>query len=127
MNKGVVYLVGAGPGSPDLITLRGLRAIKAADVLIIDALLPASFIDDLGINYHGKTIYKLSGGAAHLTQQQINDLMVESALSGKTVARIKTGDPHLFGRATEEQAFLSSKGIRWEYIPGISVLTATAL
>ncbi len=123
MTKGVVYIIGAGPGSADLITLRGLRAIKAANVIIIDSLLPENFLDTLGVNSSDKEIHCLKEDGVRMSQERINRLMLEAATAGKIVARVKTGDPHIFGRGLEEQVFLSENGILWEYIPGISVLS----
>ncbi len=124
MALGKVYLIGAGPGASDLITLRGLRAIRKSDVLICDYLLPKTFISELGINTGGKEIVWLKGGDQRQSQDQINQLMLEAALRGKSVARIKTGDPHIFGRGQEEQSFLNQNNISWELIPGLSVLNA---
>lgn len=124
MSKGIVYLIGAGPGSSDLITLRGLRAIKFANVLIIDSLLPSTFLDELNINKTDKEIHLLLENGRRKTQDQINQIMLDSVVQGKIVARIKTGDPHIFGRGLEEQVFLTGNNIRWEYVPGISVLSA---
>jgi len=118
--RGRVFLVGAGPGAADLITLRGARAIRDAEVLLCDELLPRSFLDDLGVSLAGKTVHWLGDGAAHRSQSEINGLISRAALSGKPVARIKTGDPHVFGRGAEEAEHLASLGIPCEVISGLS-------
>ncbi|MGE4286682.1 MAG: uroporphyrinogen-III C-methyltransferase [Phycisphaerae bacterium] len=124
MGKSIVYLVGAGPGSADLITLRGLRAIAASDVVVMDSLLPDDFLEQLGINMANKRLYRLVENGRRMSQDEINTLVLEHALAGKKVARVKTGDPHIFGRGLEEEQFLSERGVPWEYIPGISVFSA---
>jgi uroporphyrinogen III methyltransferase/synthase len=121
---GKVYLIGAGPGSADLITLRGLRAMRKAQVLICDYLLPKTFLNELGIDTEGKTIVWLRDGDERKSQDEINRTMLEATSKGRTVARIKTGDPHIFGRGQEEQSFLTQNKINWEVVPGLSVLSA---
>ena len=124
MNTGKVYIVGAGPGSADLITVGGLRAIKKADTLICDSLLPRTFFEELGVFVGNKHIIWLQDESGHKEQSEINQLMADSARQGKTVVRLKTGDPHIFGRAMEELAFLLENDISCEVIPGLTVATA---
>ncbi|KKT07555.1 MAG: Uroporphyrinogen III synthase/methyltransferase [Parcubacteria group bacterium GW2011_GWA2_43_17] len=124
MNIGKVYIVGAGPGSADLITIGGLRAIKKADVLICDNLLPRTFFEELGVFVGNKHIIWLQDENGHKEQSEINRLMADSAKQGKAVVRLKTGDPHIFGRGMEELAFLSENDISCEIIPGLTVATA---
>jgi uroporphyrin-III C-methyltransferase len=123
--NGSVFIIGAGPGAADLITLRALRAIQAADVLIYDRILGRSFLKDLGLSDQDKTVEWLGAGRkGPLRQQEIHEKMRDSARDGKTVARIKNGDPFIFGRGTEEIAFLNRHGISWEVIPGLSASTS---
>ncbi len=117
MKKGFVYLVGAGPGDPELITLKAVRAIKEADCIIYDYLADKGFVEgaDCEVIYVGK-----QGSSHTLTQEGINDLIVQKALDGKTVVRLKGGDPFIFGRGGEEAEILVEKGIAFSVIPGIS-------
>ena len=124
MSIGTIYIVGAGPGSADLLTIRGLRAIRKADILICDNLLPKTFLDDLGVSLKTKRIEWLANENSCKSQEEINKLMLNMARQGKNVARIKTGDPHIFGRGMEELIFLSKNEIPCEVIPGLTVSTA---
>ncbi len=121
---GTVYIVGAGPGPGDLITVRGLRALEKADVVIADALVPRSFFDDVGIIVPDNGIIWRDAQEPALTQDQVNDLLIEHALTGRTVVRLKGGDPGVFGRGWEEAEVLSRHGIAWEIIPGLTAGTA---
>ena len=114
---GVVYLVGAGPGDPGLITVRGLDVLRNADVVLHDRLVPESLLaearsDATMINV-GKT-----PGEANLSQWEINELLVDHCRSGKTVCRLKGGDPFVFGRGGEEAMALAAAGLKWEVVPG---------
>ena len=116
---GVVYLVGAGPGDPGLITVRGLDVLRNADVVLHDRLVPESLLaearsDATMINV-GKT-----PGEANLSQWEINELLVDHCRSGKTVCRLKGGDPFVFGRGGEEAMALAAAGLKWEVVPGIT-------
>lgn len=117
----VVYLIGAGPGDPGLITVKGLECVAAADVVVYDYLANARFLaaarPDAEIVYVGK-----KGFSKHVTQDEINALLVEKALEdgGKVVARLKGGDPFIFGRGGEEALALHDRGIRFEVVPGVS-------
>ena len=117
--KGSVYLVGAGPGDPGLITLKGIEAIKAADVIVYDYLASESLL-----NYAGESaelIYAGKKGGDHtLTQTEINRLIVTRALSGSTVTRLKGGDPFVFGRGGEEIEELIEAGISFTIVPGVT-------
>ncbi len=117
--KGIVYLVGAGPGDPDLITVKGLRCIQTADVLIYDYLAAKAFLNRVQNNceciYVGK-----KGGDHTLSQDGINDLIVEKAAAGKVVTRLKGGDPFIFGRGGEEAEVLVAAGIPFEIVPGVT-------
>jgi uroporphyrinogen III methyltransferase/synthase len=117
--KGKVYLVGAGPGDPGLITLRGVECIQAADVILYDNLVNASLLRHARANaeliFAGKTAKKHT-----LTQDEINALLVEKAREGKVVTRLKGGDPFVFGRGGEEAEELQKAGLGFEIVPGIS-------
>ena len=117
--KGKVYLVGAGPGDPGLVTVKGLACIKNADVLIYDYLASPLLLkhapDDAEVIYVGK-----KGGDHTLSQDGINALIVEKAKSGLSVTRLKGGDPFIFGRGAEEAEVLIEAGIPFEIIPGVT-------
>ncbi len=117
MKKGKVYLAGAGPGDPGLITLRALEALEEADCVIYDFLANAGLIRREGLEsiYVGK-----KGGDHTLPQEEIQALIIKKALEGKTVVRLKGGDPYIFGRGGEEAEELVKHGIPFEVIPGVS-------
>lgn len=119
MVNGKVYLVGAGPGDPKLLTIRGMECIKEADVILYDRLVNKQLLDfarqDCELMYCGK----LPGKHA-LIQEHINELLVEKALAGKIVTRLKGGDPCVFGRVGEEAEALAANRIHFEIVPGIS-------
>ena len=125
LEPGLVSLIGAGPGHPDLLTLRGLRALQQADVVLYDALLETSFQDLFPRNALAIPAGKRCGGLG-TTQAEIHELMLEHAWSGRRVARLKGGDPLVFGRGGEEAAFLEAAGIPFELIPGVSALQGAA-
>lgn len=116
---GKVYIVGAGPGDPELITLKALKLIKQADVILYDRLVPRELLEEAKpsaeLIYVGK-----EEGRHSLTQDEINRLLVEKALEGKTVVRLKGGDPYVFGRGEEECMYLIEHGIDCEVVPGIT-------
>lgn len=122
---GLVSLIGAGPGNPDLLTLRGLRALQAAEVVLYDALLEERFHGLFPDRALAVPAGKRCGGLG-TTQAEIHELMLEHAWAGKRVARLKGGDPLLFGRGGEEAAFLEAAGIPFELIPGVSALQGAA-
>lgn len=117
--NGFVYLIGAGPGDPGLITVRGLECISTAEVILYDYLaneeLLANAAAGAELIYAGKI-----GGAHNREQWQINELLVEKALQGKVVARLKGGDPFIFGRGGEECEALVASGIPFEIVPGVT-------
>lgn len=116
---GLVYLVGAGPGDPDLITVKGLKALQKADVVIYDRLAPAVLLDEAPA--HAERIN--AGKAQHdhiLKQPQINALLVEKAKQGLTVVRLKGGDPFVFGRGAEEALYCAAAGVPFVIVPGVS-------
>lgn len=114
-----VYIVGAGPGDPDLLTVKALRLLGAAEVVVYDKLVSD---DILALIPPGATRI-FAGKVArhhHMPQDQINGLLVNLARSGRTVVRLKGGDPFFFGRGGEEAAHLAAHGIAYEIIPGIT-------
>jgi len=121
---GKVYIIGAGPGAPDLISLRGYRALMSAEAVLADRLLPRDFLEQLGIPRAGKTVEWLGDDQPRWRQDAINEWLVLHAQSGKTVARLKGGDPFIFGRGDGEVQCLADHGIPWEVIPGPSSCTA---
>ncbi len=122
-SNGKVYLIGAGPGDPGLITVKGLECVKKADVIIYDYLANERLLDqrrsDAELIYVGK-----QGGKHTLPQDQINSLIVDRAKEGKIVARLKGGDPFIFGRGGEEAEELVDNGISFEIVPGVTAATA---
>ncbi|RKD21700.1 uroporphyrinogen-III C-methyltransferase [Ammoniphilus oxalaticus] len=119
MVKGKVYLVGAGPGDPKLITLRGLECIQEADVIVYDRLANPILLEHR--NERAELIY--AGKLPHnhtLRQECINQLLVDHALQGKVVTRLKGGDPCVFGRVGEEAEALASNRVKFEIVPGIT-------
>jgi len=128
MGIGSVFIVGAGPGGWDLISVRGWRALHSADVVIVDHLLPDDFLEQLGIAADCVIVERLAGGACRLSQDEINECLAQHALAGRRVVRLKGGDPFVFGRGSEEAQYLASQGIPYEVIPGqsscIAALTA---
>lgn len=122
---GRVYLVGAGPGDPGLISLKGIEYIKKADIIIYDRLVNKKFLDYARDNCKLVYMGKLPGES--LSQVQINEMMVTEARKGKTVVRLKGGDPFLFGRGGEEVEFLAENDIGFEIVPGISSALAAPM
>ena len=123
---GKVYLVGAGPGDPELITARGLRRLCEADVVLYDALVHPDQLRAARPEAELVFVGKRAGRASE-RQAEINRQLVEVAREGKTVVRLKGGDPYLFGRGSEEAELLAAEGIPFEVVPGVpSPLAATA-
>ncbi|MCH1912955.1 uroporphyrinogen-III C-methyltransferase [Leptospira noguchii] len=120
---GKVYLVGAGPGNPEDLTLRAYRILTKAEVILYDALLDPSFLEIFPksaiVHYVGKR-----SGAHSATQEEINQLLLSYAFSGKNVVRLKGGDPFVFGRGGEELIALVNHNIEYEIVPGVSSLNA---
>ena len=122
---GTVYLVGAGPGDPELLTVKALRLIESADVILHDDLVPQAIIDLAQPRAQVVNVGKRCG-VKSITQEEINGMMIEHACAGCSVVRLKSGDPMLFGRAAEEMAALGEAGVRYEVAPGISAAFAAA-
>jgi len=122
---GHVSLVGAGPGDPELLTVKAVRFIESADVILHDDLVPEAI---LGLAAPAAEIVNVGKrcGAKTITQEEINALMIEHARAGRRVVRLKSGDPLLFGRAAEEMDALNEAGIPYEIVPGISAAFAAA-
>lgn len=116
---GIVYLVGAGPGDPGLITVRGLDCIRKAEVVVYDYLAGESLLEEAPAS--AERIYVGKRAGAHSMQQaEINSLLVSLAMSGRTTVRLKGGDPFVFGRGGEECLALREAGIQFEVVPGIT-------
>ncbi len=118
-NTGIVFLVGAGPGDPGLLTIKARECIEKADVLVYDYLANEIFLNyakkDTELIYVGK-----KAGSHTKTQEEINSIICEKALAGKTVTRLKGGDPFIFGRGGEEAQELLKAGVKFEIVPGIT-------
>jgi uroporphyrin-III C-methyltransferase len=121
--KSVVYLVGAGPGDPELLTVRALRLLESADVVLHDDLVPAGVLALVHRHALVTSVGKRCG-RPRITQAGIHALMVESARAGQSVVRLKSGDPLVFGRAGEEIAALRAAGVRFEVVPGVTAAFA---
>jgi uroporphyrinogen III methyltransferase/synthase len=121
---GIVYLVGAGPGDPDLVTLAGARCLGTAEVVLYDALVQPAVLKlapDAALEFVGKR-----GGEPSVPQERIVARMIQLARAGKRVVRLKGGDPFIFGRGGEEAAALAEAGVRFEVVPGVTAAVAAA-
>ena len=124
MKKGKVFICGAGPGDPKLITLRALELLKTCDVVLYDRLVGKKIIDQIPQGtekmYVGRTV-----GDPTTHQDRTNELMARYAKMGKNVLRLKGGDPFIFGRGAEEAEYLIERGITFEIVPGITSAIAS--
>jgi uroporphyrin-III C-methyltransferase/precorrin-2 dehydrogenase/sirohydrochlorin ferrochelatase/uroporphyrin-III C-methyltransferase len=122
---GKIYLVGAGPGDPDLLTVKALRLIQTADTVVYDRLVSGEILrlipDRVACVYVGK-----ASGRHTLSQSEINTLLVDLARKSQRVVRLKGGDPYIFGRGGEEALVLARHGIAFEVVPGITAAQACA-
>jgi uroporphyrin-III C-methyltransferase len=118
-HQGFVSLVGAGPGDPELLTVKGLRRLREADVVVYDALVNPDLLNecraDAELIYAGKR-----AGQPARTQASINALLIAKARAGLRVVRLKGGDPFVFGRGGEEAEALQAAGVTWEVVPGVT-------
>ncbi len=119
--KGKVYIVGAGPGDPELLTVKAMRVIEEADVILYDKLVGDGIVEMLK-KLGKKAVYvgKNSREKGMKRQEEINEMMKSFALEGKIVVRLKGGDPFVFGRGGIEAEFLAKEGIPFEIVPGVS-------
>jgi uroporphyrin-III C-methyltransferase len=124
MKKGKVFICGAGPGDPKLITLRAMELLKTCDVILYDRLVGKELIDQIPARaekvYVGRTV-----GDPTTHQDRTNELMVKYAKRGKSVLRLKGGDPFIFGRGAEEAEYLIRHGVEFEIVPGITSAIAS--
>ena len=117
--EGIVYLVGAGPGDPDLITLKGLEVLKKADVIVYDRLINKRLLQRAPVLCELIEAGKTPGGP-RTPQRRINQILVDRAHQGKRVVRLKGGDPFVFGRGGEELLYCREAGVRCEVVPGVT-------
>ena len=120
---GLVSLVGGGPGDPGLVTVRGRRALAEADVVVVDKLAPRALLDDLDPDVEVVDAGK-APHAHNMTQDEINVLLVDRALAGRRVVRLKGGDPYVFGRGGEEALACVAAGVPFEVVPGVTSAVA---
>lgn len=121
--QGCVWLVGAGPGDPELLTVKALRLLQQADVVVYDRLISRDVLDLVPDGVSRISVGKAAGNHS-MPQQQINELLARLAGGGRRVLRLKGGDPYIFGRGSEEALHLRRCGIRFEVVPGVTAAAA---
>lgn len=119
MAVGSVYLVGAGPGDPDLITVKGLNLLRRADVILYDRLIPMALLDEARPDAEKMDVGKLPQ-KQRIDQAEINALLIDRAQKGRMVVRLKGGDPFVFGRGGEEGLACAAAGVPFEVVPGVT-------
>jgi uroporphyrinogen III methyltransferase/synthase len=124
-HAGTVFIVGAGPGNPDLITVRGLTCLREADVVLHDRLIDLHLLEEAKPDAEVINVGKEAGGE-DIQQKHIEWMMIEKAREGKSVCRLKGGDPFVFGRGGEEARALAEAGVPFEIVPGVSSAVAVA-
>ncbi len=121
--SGKVYLVGAGPGDPELMTVRGLRCLQRADVVVYDRLVNPALLDEAPAR--AERVFVGKAPAAHsCAQEEIHAILLRHARAGRTVVRLKGGDPFVFGRGGEEALACVEAGVDWEVVPGVTSATS---
>ncbi|MEO7191947.1 MAG: uroporphyrinogen-III C-methyltransferase [Vicinamibacterales bacterium] len=120
--RGIVSLVGAGPGDPELLTVRALQRLRSADLVLYDGLTPDAVVA-LAAQADRVSVAKRVGRKA-LTQQEVSERMIAAALAGRRVVRLKSGDPFVLGRGGEEAQALRAAGVPFEVVPGVTSATA---
>lgn len=118
--RGKVYLVGAGPGDPELLTVKARRMIEEADTILYDALTGQHIVETFPPNVQAIDVGKRPAEGERTTQEEINRLLVEHAERGETVARLKGGDPTVYGRGGEEAEHLAAANVPFEIVPGVT-------
>ena len=121
--NGKVYLVGAGPGDPGLITAKGLELIRRADAVVYDRLIPPELLTEMRRDAERHYVGR-ARGSVEMSQERVNELLVELAREGNQVVRLKGGDPFVFGRGGEEGEACAAAGVPFEVVPGISSANA---
>lgn len=124
-SKPKVYLIGAGPGDPDLLTVKAVRLIRQADIVVYDRLISAEILQLIPEGTTRLFVGKESGAHSR-TQEEINEMLVQLAQPGRCVVRLKGGDPYIFGRGSEEALHLIRHNIEFEVVPGITAASAAS-
>lgn len=125
MTRGKVYIIGGGPGNPELLTMRAVKILGAAELVFHDDLVSPEVLDCIHPSAHVQNVGKRCGKKS-ISQNEINELMIHGARIGFTVLRIKSGDPLIFGRAAEEMQALREAEVPFEIVPGITSALAAA-
>jgi uroporphyrin-III C-methyltransferase len=123
MKPGKVYLVGAGPGDPGLMTVRGLQLLRSAQVVVYDQLVNPVLLEEVSVKAERVFVGKKAGHHC-IAQSEINEVLIAYAERGHEVVRLKGGDPFVFGRGGEEAEALADAGVPFEIVPGVSSAVA---